>query len=163
MEKTSMLETWITRGKVLLCSGVFAAIANYISSSKKGAPVSPIEAVPGLAMMLVCVILGCVIDDTLQKFKISLPSIIYISAISIIFSLPMCPFSDYYVAELNKMNLLSLCTPILAYAGISIGKDLDDFKKQGLGIMVTACCAFAGTYIGSALIAQVVLMMTGAI
>ena len=39
------------------------------------------------------------------------------------------------------MNLMSLCTPILAYAGISIGKDLDEFKKQGLGIMCTAIAA----------------------
>lgn len=61
------------------------------------------------------------------------------------------------------MNLMSLCTPILAYAGISIGKDLDEFKKQGLGIMCTAIAAFTGTYVGSALIAQVVLMMTGVI
>ena len=40
---------------------------------------------------------------------------------------------------------------------------LDEFKKQGLGIMCTAIAAFTGTYVGSALIAQVVLMMTGVI
>ena len=132
MEKTSMMETWITRGKVLLFSGVFAAIANYISSSKTGAPVTPLEAVPGLAMMLFCVVVGCILDDTLRKFKINLPSILYISAISMLLSIPgFSPIAEYFCAELNKMNLMSLCTPILAYAGISIGKDLDEFKKQG--------------------------------
>ena len=164
MEKTSMMETWITRGKVLLFSGVFAAIANYISSSKTGAPVTPLEAVPGLAMMLFCVVVGCILDDTLRKFKINLPSILYISAISMLLSIPgFSPIAEYFCAELNKINLMSLCTPILAYAGISIGKDLDEFKKQGLGIMCTAIAAFIGTYVGSALIAQVVLMMTGVI
>lgn len=97
MEKTSMMETWITRGKVLLFSGVFAAIANYISSSKTGAPVTPLEAIPGLAMMLFCVVVGCILDDTLRKFKINLPSILYISAISMLLSIPgFSPIAEYF-------------------------------------------------------------------
>ena len=51
-------------------------------------------------------------------------------------------------------------SPILAYAGISIGKDMDSFKKQGVGIVITSLMAFAGTYIGSAIIAEVLLRLT---
>ena len=47
--------------------------------------------------------------------------------------------------------------------GESIGKDLNGFKKQGLAIIVVALCTFAGTYLGSAIIAQIVLKATGAI
>ena len=41
-----MSETWITRIKVLFLSAVFASIGNYISSSKTGRPVTPLEAAP---------------------------------------------------------------------------------------------------------------------
>jgi len=58
---------------------------------------------------------------------------------------------------------MALCTPILAYAGIAIGKDLDEFKKQGVTIVIVAILTFIGTFIGSAVIAQVVLKATGQI
>ena len=59
--------------------------------------------------------------------------------------------------------MLPLCTPILAYAGISAGKDLDTFKEQGIAIVCTAILAFIGTYIGSAIIAQIILKLTNVI
>ena len=72
-----MMETWITRGKVPLFSGVFAAIANYISSSKTGGSCYPLSRrFPAWTMMLFCVVVGCILDDTLRKFKINLPSIL---------------------------------------------------------------------------------------
>ena len=58
---------------------------------------------------------------------------------------------------------MALCTPILAYAGIAIGKDLDDFKKQGVSIVIVSILTFIGTFVGSAVIAEVVLKVTGQI
>lgn len=52
---------------------------------------------------------------------------------------------------------------ILAYAGISIGKDMDAFKKTGWRIVVLACVIFIGTYLGSAVIAEVILKALGQI
>ena len=160
-----MSETWITRIKVLFLSAVFASIGNYISSSKTGRPITPLEAAPGLIMMFLVVVAGCLVDDLARKtIKVKLPTIIYISLLSILISIPgFSPIAEYYVAELNKMNLLSLCTPILAYAGISIGKELDEFVKQGVGIVVTACVSFFAIFFGSVIFAQVILMTTGAI
>lgn len=117
-------------------------------------------------MMFLVVVAGCLVDDLARKtIKVKLPTIIYISLLSILISIPgFSPIAEYYVAELNKMNLLSLCTPILAYAGISIGKDLDEFVKQGpVGIVVTACVSFFAIFFGSVIFAQVILMTTGAI
>jgi putative effector of murein hydrolase LrgA (UPF0299 family) len=51
----------------------------------------------------------------------------------------------------------------LAYAGVAIGKDLDDFAKSGWRIVVVACVVFIGTYIGSAIIAQAILKYLGQI
>jgi len=56
-----------------------------------------------------------------------------------------------------------LCTPILAYAGVAIGKDLDAFAKTGWRIVVLSCSIFIGTYVGSAVIAQLILKAMGQI
>ncbi len=156
-----MSETWKTRIKVLFFSGIFSSIGNWISTTRSGAPVTPFEALPGLALMFVIICRGCLLQELIEKGgKFHLPTILYVSAISIILSLPACPLSGFMVSSFGKIGLLPICTPILAYAGIAIGKDLNDFARQGVAIIVVALCTFAGTFIGSAIIAQVMLKLT---
>lgn len=159
------MSEWLVRIKVLVISAIFASIANAISTAKSGNMISPLESLPGLLMMILMVVVGCLIQTAVEKvFKFHLPTIVYISLVSILASIPgFSPIADIVITEFNKVGLLPLCTPILAYAGISIGKDLEDFKKQGFAIVCVALCTFFGTYIGSAVIAQVVLKVTGVI
>ena len=56
-----MSKTWITRIKVLVISALFASVANAISTRKSGAMVSPLESLPGLAIMFAMVIVGCLL------------------------------------------------------------------------------------------------------
>lgn len=156
---------WFVRMKVLLISGLLVSIGNYISSAKAGAPVMPWEALPALGVMLVIIVGGCLLQEFCQRrFRLQLPGILYISALSVLVSIPgLSPIAGWVVGQFDKINLLSLCTPILAYAGIAIGKDLDAFKRQGVAIICVALLTFLGTYIGSAVIAQVTLMATGVI
>ena len=92
-----------------------------------------------------------------------IPSILYISLLGLILALPISPVSGTLIYYTSRVELISLTTVLLAYAGISMGKDLGDFKKVGVkGVIVTFFVIF-GTYVGSALIAQVVLMFTGMI
>ena len=44
-----------------------------------------------------------------------------------------------------------------------MGKDLDSFKKNGLKIVIVAIFVFIGTYLASAVIAHLVLKLTGQI
>jgi hypothetical protein len=67
------------------------------------------------------------------------------------------------LSQVNNVNFLALCTPILAYAGIAIGKDLDQFAKMSWKIAIVAVFVLSGTFIGSCLIAQVMLKVTGRI
>ena len=159
----NLKDLWIVRIKVLLISGVFAAIGNVINTGKGANPMSFGAAMPALAMMFIIVVLGCAADDFMRiKFKVTAPSILYISLISMICGIPgFLPFAEYFVAETNKFGLLPLCTPILAYAGIALGKDLDDFRKQGVAIVIVACMAFVGTYMVSLIVAEVLLRIFG--
>ena len=50
-----------------------------------------------------------------------------------------------------------------AYAGISIGDQVKTFAKQGWKMILIGVFVMTGTFIGSAVIAQVVMSITGTI
>lgn len=156
---------WIKRLKCLILVTIFTSIGNYISTIKAGAPVTPLEAAPGLLILLAATLAGCLVHEFINRISPkNLPVIAYVSLIAIIITIPgVFPFADYCIESINKVGLLPLCTPILAYAGISIGKDLDTFKQQGVSIVIISLFAFIGTYVGSAIIAEVILRATGVI
>ena len=58
---------WFKRIKCLVLVCIFASIGNFISTSKAGNPVTPLEAVPGLVLLLVCTLVGCIIYELINK------------------------------------------------------------------------------------------------
>ena len=168
-EKTTenMGKLWATRIKVLLISGVLASIANMIYEWRTRAATihMPWEVFPALLYMFIIIVVSCLSHDLLAKvLPIQVPVILYVALITTILSFPFTGwFASTMATEFAKIGLLPLCTPILAYAGISAGKDLDTFKEQGVAIVCTAILAFIGTYIGSAIIAEIVLHLTNVI
>ena len=88
---------------------------------------------PGLVLLLLCTLVGCIIYELINKVSPkNLPAIAYISFIAILITIRCQPDRGLRDRTDRKIGLLPLCTPILAYAGISIGKDVDTFKKQGI-------------------------------
>ncbi|NLD16138.1 MAG: DUF3100 domain-containing protein [Tissierellia bacterium] len=155
---------WPIRLKVLFYSGIFAMVAMYIASAKKGTPLFPQDTLPGMLWLFGIVVVGTIVGDFVQKLGLNLPTVLFIALIASIASVPgLWPGAESYLESMKNISLLPLCTPILAYAGISTGKDVDAFRKQGFKIIMVTLCALAGTYVGSAVIANVVLKVTGAL
>ena len=124
---------------VLFIVGAMSLVANAI-----GTKYTIVEAIPGLLFLIFLAIAGVVLAKYLPG---RIPAVAYI----------------VINEAVKKVGFLQLCTPILAYAGIAIGKDLDAFAKSGWRIVVVACVVFTGTYIGSAIIAQTILKALGQI
>ncbi|NLW17034.1 MAG: hypothetical protein GX033_05225 [Firmicutes bacterium] len=141
--------------RVFFVTALLSLIGNYI-----GFNISPLEALPGMVLLFIVVLLGYWLSEV---SPIRLPSIAYISALAVLASIPGFPGADYFNASVAKVQFLALTTPVLAYTGISIGKDLDSFKRQGPKIVLVTILTFIGTYIGSAVIAEVILRLTGVI
>ena len=95
----------------------------------------------------------------LSKF----PVILWVSVVAAVVSSPIFPAHDYIVAITDKVSLLAVCTPVLAYAGLAIGKDLALFKSISWKIIPISLAVFSGTFIFAALIAQVTLHIEGVI
>lgn len=162
LERPPLNKVWFDRVRILAFSGIFGIIGNTIATRNAATPVMPVESAFAMIMMFIPIVIGCIIYDILvTKAKINLPIILFISLVGIVLSIPGVPLADQFAVANARVGLLPLATPILAYAGISLGKDLKTFKEQGVGIVVITLLAFTGTYLGSAIIAHVYLAIAG--
>jgi len=120
-----------------------------------GQGVNPISALPAMLILFACCIVGILLK---QVIPINVPAIAWISIVAILISLPQFPMSEYVLVETEKLGVLQLITPVLAYAGFAISQmEVNLFKKSGFKIAVVAILTFTGTFLGSAMIAQVML------
>ncbi|HCX78701.1 MAG TPA: hypothetical protein DG577_04755 [Firmicutes bacterium] len=152
LKMTSVLD-WLL---MLLIFGVLTLIINTFSYKN---PI--IESIPGMLVLIAITFVGMLLA---KLIPLKVPAIIYISLIALVISLPVCgAVSEFVYTSTSKISTLALCTVILAYSGVAIGKSWAEFKKMGWRGIVVTLCVILGTFLGSALIAQFVLKMQGII
>ncbi|MWP61428.1 hypothetical protein [Gilliamella sp. Pas-s25] len=95
----------------------------------------------------------------LNKF----PVILWVSVVAAVASSPIFPYHEQVVSMTDQVSLLAVCTPVLAYAGLAIGKDLALFKSISWRIIPVSLAVFSGTFIFAAIIAQITLHWEGVI
>jgi len=134
---------------------ILTLVGNFV-----GYKIDPITAFPGMLILFLIVIVGMWITKIMPG---NLPAVVYVSLLGIILTMPWFPLGEKVAELTSQVNFLALTTPILGYAGISLGKDLDSFKKNGRRMVLVAIFVFVGTYLGSAVIAHTVLKLTGQI
>jgi NhaP-type Na+/H+ or K+/H+ antiporter len=125
-----------------------------------GTKANIIQSIPGLLILAVIALVGMMASKYLPG---GIPAAAYVVTIGCILTIPGFPGSDIINTYVKSVGFVALCTPILAYAGVAIGKDLDAFAKSGWRICVLAIVVFVGTYIASAIIAQAILKSLGQI
>ena len=141
--------------EILVICGIVSLAANVV-----GTTFSLVESIPGMVILIALAFLGIWLGRVLPG---GIPGVAYVVTIACILTYPALPTAAPITEAVKKVGFLQLCTPLLAYAGIAICKDLDVFAKSSWRIMVVSCVVFIGTYIGSAVIAQVILKAIGQI
>lgn len=141
--------------QVLLISGFLSLIANVV-----GTKYGFFEALPGMLILIVLAFIGMWMGKVLPG---NIPGAAYIVTIGCILTFPGFPTAAFINEAVKKVGFLQLCTPILAYAGVAICKDLDVFVESSWRIVLISIVVFVGTYIGSAVIAQCILKAIGQI
>ena len=139
--------------QVLLITGAMSLVANVVGTNNPLA-----QAIPGMLILIVIAFIGMWRGRVLPGH---IPGAAYIVTLGCIVTYPGFPGSDIINYYVKNVGFLQLCTPILAYAGIAICKDLDVFAKSSWRIVLVSIVVFVGTYIGSAVIAQVILKSIG--
>lgn len=116
----------------------------------------------GIATLWLFSLLGLVIGDlmTLSRLPVvrDFPVLGWVSLVSLAGCLAWSGFVD----AIGAVDFLSLTTPILAFAGVSVADRLVDLSKTSWKVAITAIFVFIGTYVGSALLAQFGLSVAGA-
>ncbi|RQW61412.1 hypothetical protein EES38_19765 [Vibrio viridaestus] len=137
----------------IILTVIFCGIA--LMSNWAGSGNSFITALPGMAILFVMILIGM----TLKKFIGGpLPTVAWVSIVSVICTLPGFPFSDAMLEQLKTLSFLSLATPVLAYAAMAVtNMEVNLFKQSGIKIAIVSLLVFTGTYVGSALVAEAFL------
>lgn len=122
---------------VLIISGGFMLIANVLGYEQ-----TVMSSLPGMGWLVLFTFLGFLIQ---RLIPIDLPAVAYISLIAILFAIPWSPISDMVVSQVGNIHLLATTTPILAYAGVTVGKDWPLFKEIGYRGVIVSLLVIIGT------------------
>lgn len=154
---------------LILCGNSIIAVRANPQASFAG---SFIKAVPGILILIAFTVAGILLK---RYIPIKLPAAAYIVTIGCLLSIPGAPgstgalsafmnsLSGTIMKYVGQISFMSLTTPVLAYAGLSLAKDLGALKATGWKIVIVSIFVFIGTFLGSAVIADTVLRFTGQI
>ncbi len=120
------------------------------------------DSIIGVLLLSAISLIGLTISKFMSRF-VKLPSMMYVSLLGLLLACPVSPVKDIVVGTTTPVAFLAPATALGAFAGISLGKDLKDFTKMGWKLVLITLFVITGTFIFSALVADVVLKMTGAI
>ena len=119
------------------------------------------ETVFGLVILGIFSILGIFIYGIVQKQPIKIikdfPILGWVSMVSLV----ACIIFPQVIEAVNSIDFLSITTPILTYAGISVADRLKDLRKVSWKIVIVGIFVFLGTYLGSAILAQIGFFLSG--
>ena len=140
---------------MFIIAGLGIALANFV-----GFKVGFLESLPGICVLLL-ISLAAVGVSKIVPLK--LPIIAYCSIIGLLVACPFSPVKDFVIESAGKINFTAPLTMVGAFAGISISDQIRDFAKQGWKMILIGFLVMTGTFIGSALVSQLVLSLTHAI
>ena len=142
---------------LLLIVSVIIILTNMI-----GYKVPVKDSIIGVLLLSAISLIGLTISKFMSRF-VKLPSMMYVSLLGLLLACPVSPVKDIVVETTTPVAFLAPATALGAFAGISLGKDLKEFAKMGWKLVLITLFVITGTFIFSALVADVVLKITGAI
>jgi len=110
------------------------------------------DALPGMLILLGATVVGMAIGHLTRRF--GLPNLLWISLIGMILGATFSPFAASLNPLVAKLGLLPLVTPVLAFAGLALAKDLPLLRALGWRIIVVSLLANAGAFLAGATIAE---------
>ncbi|MDQ0857863.1 hypothetical protein [Bacillus sp. V2I10] len=133
--------------------GIIALLGNWV-----GYGISPKDSLPGMLIVMVITAAGLALTKVLP-FK--LPAVVWISLFALLVTSPIFPGNAIFAEATGKLEFMALATPILAYAGLSFGKDIQEFKKLGWRIVVISLVVYTGTFLFATIFAEIAFRLTG--
>lgn len=140
---------------MFLLAGVGILLANFV-----GFHVGIVESLPGVAVLLVLSFLGMLCT---KLIPLKLPIVAYVSILGLLSACPISPIRDFVITSVAAIDLTAPLTLVGAFAGIGISDQLGFFAKQGWKMVIVGVLFMTGSFVLTAVISQLLLMVTGAI
>jgi hypothetical protein len=128
-------------------TAVLALVCDWIAHGT-----TPLEGLPGIVAMVIAVVVGDALCGVTGR---KIPAVCWVSLVAMFMTSPLCPWAEQIAAFSAKNDFLGVTTPMLAFAGLSIAKDVPAFRRLGWRIVLVSFVANAGTFLGAALVAQI--------
>ena len=143
---------WIV---LFILAGLGIALANFV-----GFQVGFLESLPGILVLLAISLLAVVCTKVIP---LKLPIVAYCSIIGLLAACPISPIQEFVIDAAGKINFTAPITLVGAFAGMSISDQIKTFVNQGWKMIIIGIFVMTGTFVGSALISQLLLKLTGTI
>lgn len=92
-----------------------------------------------------------------------LPAFAYATLVGIAICLPDTIVRTTLLDAVGKVSFLSCCVPLLTFAGLSVGGQMEELKKMSWKIIVLFLIVSTSCFFGAAMVAQVGFTMKGII
>lgn len=161
--ENNKLQEWIKIIAVLFMSLSLILLAQFVKLVKNPAKATPItgKTFLGLFVLATITLIGIGVQKLVQKQPIKIlkefPVLGWVSMSSLVF----CIIFPFAIEAIYAVDFLAITTTILTFAGLSIANRLGDLKRVSWKIVIVGMFVFIGTYLGSAIIAQIGLLLTG--
>ncbi len=142
---------------LLLAVSVIMVITNIV-----GYKMPLADSIKGILVLCAIGLFGLTLSKFMNQF-IKLPSMMYVSLTGLLLACPISPVKDIIISTTSQVAFMTPATALGAFAGISLGKDLKEFAKMGWKLTLITLFVITGTFIFSAIVADFVLKLTGAI
>lgn len=141
---------------IMAVVGAMILIGQFIS---KGTPI--IKAAPGMVIMILAATTAMLLKDLFPKSMF--PAFGFATILGLLLSIPGNPVSAYFTENVANINFMAITTPLLAFAGISVGNKIEQLKAMSWKIVVIALVVFTTIFFACATIAHIVLKIQGVI
>jgi len=97
---------------------------------------SIVTALPGMVMLILAAMAAMIIKDLFPKSIF--PAFGFATIIGLLLSMPYSPTSEVFLTNTNNINFMAITTPLLAFAGISVGNKIEAlkvFQEAGLSFI----------------------------
>ena len=150
------MEHSLNQLKVLIVVAIMILIGQRIGY---GIPI--MDAIPGIIIVVALAMFALIIKESFPNIKF--PAFAYASLAALLLSMPFMPTSDWFLRYTNEVSFLGTTTPILAFAGLSVGNKIQKLKNLSWKVFIVAIAVFIGTFFGSAIVSHIILKLQGII
>lgn len=161
---TQILKEQFPRLKILLLGAFLILFTQGVKLIKNpnSTPIT-LDTVMGVLVLVAFSFIGLIIAELMKKTGVKILADFPVLGWVSLTSLAFCLISPFFVTAIGAVDFLSITTPVLAFAGISVANNLSELSKNSWKFVIVGLFVFLGSYLGRALIAQIGIWLMGSL